>query len=118
MMMKSEEKKIASLYKKLSEGDRQSLMAFAEFLNSRMAVVDEPLGEPLNIVATENESVVGALKRLAKMYPMLDKSKMLNDTSVLVSQHVIQGREKTEVIKELEEMFNEHYQRLRGDIKA
>ena len=111
-MMKSEEKKIASLFRNLSEGDRQSLMAFAEFLSSRTSVVDEPLSEPLDIAATDNESVVGALKRLAKMYPMLDKSKMLNDTSVLVSQHVIQGRAKQEVIKELEEMFKEYYQRL------
>ena len=110
--MKSEEKKIASLYRNLSESDRQSLMAFAEFLNSRSVVVDEPVGEPLEIAAKDNESVVGALKRLAKMYPMLDKSKMLNDTSVLVSQHVIQGRAKVEVIKDLEDMFKEYYQRL------
>jgi len=118
MIVKSEEKKIVSLYKNLSEGDRQSLMAFAEFLSSRTVVVDEPLGEPLDIAAKDNESVVGALKRLAKMYPMLDKSKMLNDTSVLVSQHVIQGRAKEEVIRELEVMFNEYYQRLRGDSRA
>ena len=116
--MKSEEKKIVSLYRNLPEGDRQSLMAFAEFLSSRSVVVDEPIGEPVAIVAGENESVIGALKRLSNMYPMLDKSKMLNDTSVLVSQHVIQGREKAEVIKELEAMFEEHYQRLRGDVRT
>ena len=115
--MKSEEKKIASLYKKLSQPDQQSLMAFAEFLDARSiaVVVDEPIAKPLEIAAKKNESVIGALKRLYQMYPMLDKSKMLNDTSVLVSQHVIQGREKQEVIQDLEVIFKEHYQRLCGD---
>lgn len=114
--MKSEEKKLLSFFKKLSANDQQTLLVFAEFLSTRKEETQEPLAEPIEIEPKENESVVGALKRLSKMYPMLDKSKMLNDTSVLVSQHVIQGRAKDEVIAELEVIFQEHYQRLKGEV--
>jgi hypothetical protein len=41
---------------------------------------------------------------------MLDKSKLLTDTSGLVTQHIMQGRPHVEVIDELEVIFTRHYQ--------
>jgi hypothetical protein len=38
------------------------------------------------------ESVVAAIKRLSKTYEMLDRGPMLNETSALMSAHVLQGR--------------------------
>ena len=55
------------------------------------------------------ESVIAAIKRLSATYPMLDKGKVFNDTSSLMSQHIIQGREAVEVIDELEALFQQEY---------
>lgn len=110
--MKPQEKKLLAVFRQLDEADQQSVRAFAEFLSARGEKVNEPVPEPELIAPKENESVVGALKRLSKSYPMLDKSKMLNDTSLLVSQHVVQGRDKQEVIQELEAVFEKYYQQL------
>ena len=56
--------------------------------------------------------MVKAIRRLSATYPMLDKSKMLNQTSSLVAQHVMQGRETKAVIDELEVVFESHYRKL------
>jgi hypothetical protein len=37
---------------------------------------------------------------------------MLNETSVLMTQHVISGRDAAEVIDELEVLFRRHYEKL------
>jgi hypothetical protein len=42
---------------------------------------------------------------------MLDKAKLLNETSALMAQHVMQGRPAEEVIDELEIVFEMHYRR-------
>jgi len=59
-----------------------------------------------------SETVVGALKRLSKTYPMLDKSLMLGATSDLVASHILQGTGVAETIDALEEIFREHYREL------
>lgn len=121
------EENLLKLFRALSVADQASLLAFAEFLHGRAgavprvpvarepAPVPEPIPEPIDIPRPEAESVVKAVKRLAQTYPMLDKSKMLNDTSALVMQHVIQGRDAVEVIDELEIVFQRHYERLKAD---
>ena len=68
--------------------------------------------EPEIIQRPEKESVVGALKRLAKSYPMLDKTEMLSATSDLVATTIMQGTDPVGVIDELEDIFSTHYQQL------
>ena len=47
---------------------------------------------------------------------MLDKKAMLGETSDLVTQHIIQGRDVVDVIDELETLFIKKYQALKeGD---
>jgi hypothetical protein len=46
---------------------------------------------------------------------MLNKDTMLHETSALVAQHLIQGRDAMEVIDELEEIFRQRYQSLQQD---
>ncbi len=58
--------------------------------------------------------MVAAVKRLSKTYFMLDKKSMLGETSDLVTQHVIQGRDVVEVIDELEALFSQKYESLKG----
>lgn len=117
------ETQLTDLFRKLPAVEQASLIAFAEFLLSRSGAVParapapppEPvvISEPEPIPRPAQESVVKAVKRLAQTYPMLDKSKMLNDTSTLVMQHVIQGRDAVEVIDELEIVFERYYAQLK-----
>lgn len=115
------EKRLRTLLSQLGESEAETLLAFAEFLASRadadgaaVSGVAQPAAapQPESIARPEKESVVKAIKRLAATYPMLDRSKMLNDTSALMTQHVMHGRAAVEVIDELEVIFQTHYQRF------
>ena len=116
-----DETRLLDLFNALAASDRQSLLDFAEFLQSRtrepnapvQAAPEKPAVQPLP--RPSQETVVAALKRLSASYPMLDKSKLLNETSGLVTQHIIQGREPNDVIDELEAIFVHHYRRWRGE---
>lgn len=113
--MNKREKGLLECFRKLPEAEAQTLLDFAEFLRARMG--EAPLAEvpePIPMARPEGESVVGALKRLSASYHMLDKGKMLNETSMLMAQHVMQGRDAGEVIEELELVFERHYRTLAG----
>lgn len=112
--MNARDKELLRLFRDLPPSAQALLLEFAEFLAAKYQKAGEPLVEPNPIPAPENESVVGALKRLSASFPMLDKAKLLNETSILVSQHVMQGRDKIEVIEEIEAVFNRHYRRYIG----
>ena len=101
-MERDQAEAIVSILEKLSSTDRAAVQSFAEFLAQRggqqaqtTAAVPPPveLPEPEFIPRPEGEKVVSAVKRLAKTYFMLDKTKMLGVTSELVTQHIVQGRE-------------------------
>ena len=109
----ADSKRLAQVFGLLSSEDKAALLAFAEFLLSRAddssdAVEQGPL-EPNRIEPKPGETVVAAIKRLSQSYHMLNRREMLNDTSVLMSAHVIQGRSKESVIDELETQFQRHY---------
>ena len=117
--MASAEQQLSEYFRQLDAGDQATLLAFAAFLASRspapaVTVKAEPvtIPEPEIIERPAEESVVGALKRLAKSYPMLDKTEMLSATSDLVATTIMQGTDPVGVIDELEEIFSTHYQQL------
>lgn len=119
--MNESQQRLQKIFSVLDEQDRSSLLAFAEFLASRqraapVAVSSRPppdLPAPEEIERPESESIVAALKRLAKTYPMLDKGEMLGATSDMVATHVMQGTEPSLVIDQLEAIFAEHYRKLK-----
>lgn len=118
--MNQSDRKLLKLFSELREEDRCTLLAFAEFLHSRgNAGEAAEIPRPATTPRPEQESVVAALKRLSASYHMLDKAKMLHETSALMAQHVMQGRDAVEVIDELEVVFRRHYERLLsgGDAK-
>ena len=98
----------------LPEAQTRELLEFAKFLLARHGAQKE-IQAMREIPRPAAESVVRAIKRLRETYPMLDPSKLLNETSVLMSQHVLQGRGKVEVIDELEVLFRRHYERFVGE---
>jgi len=118
------DKQLLAILDRLGPADRASLLAFAEFLQQRGAPSEAPvvpsapisIPEPVSIERPADESVVAALKRLAKTYPMLDKSEMLRSTSDLVATHIMQGGDTGPVIDQLEEIFSEHYRKLRDGL--
>lgn len=108
--MKKSEKQLVERYRVLPEAERATLLAFAEFLALRCAPPEDQVEAPESIARPQQESVIAAVKRLSATFPMLDKDKMLGETSDLVSQHVVRGRDATEVIDELEHLFRRHYE--------
>jgi hypothetical protein len=105
------EKRILDILGELPDAQVTALLEYAEFLAARYGGSKE-ITSPLDIPRPDKESVVKAIKRLGATYPMLDRSKMLNETSVLMTQHVIQGRGAAEVIDELEILFRRHYEKV------
>lgn len=111
----SDEQRLSRLFRELPKADRATLLAFAEFLVSRAAPDAQTPSprDPQPIPRPAKESVVAAIKRLARTYDMLDRNALLNDTSALMSAHVLQGRSAAEVIDELESVFARHYKLYR-----
>ena len=123
--MASSEQQLTALFQQLGASDQATLLDFAAFLASRtparrVAVKTEPevVPEPDIIERPAGESVVGALKRLSKSYPMLDKTVMLSATSDLVATTIMQGSDPVGVIDELEAIFSEHYEQLKSGNKG
>lgn len=112
--MKPHEKTLLDRFNKLAAPEREMLLSFAEFLCARadgaQPSVAGPPAEPRFIPRPEQESVVAAIKRLSDTYHMLEKPKLLNETSVLMTQHVMQGRDLVDVIDEMEAVFRRHYE--------
>ena len=117
----ADERRLLRLCRKLDAESRRSLLAFAEFLAERAgdaralsgdAVV--PIPEPVPERRPADESVVAAIKRLRRGYPMLDSGTMLEETSALMAQHVLQGRDAASVIDELEALFEARYAALKA----
>jgi hypothetical protein len=109
--LKKSEKQLLEVFRKLSETDQQAIQNFSEFLLERNGAVEEKVAaEPLEIQRPSDESVMAAIKRLTRTYPMINKDHMLNETSSLVAQHIIQGKDAIEVIDELEIVFRRHYE--------
>lgn len=103
--------RLREIAERLPDAQLQALLEYAEFLLERHGAT--PMSaDPLDIPRTENETVVAAIKRLRASYPMLDAAKLLNETSVLMSDHALRGREAGAVIDELEQLFRRHYERL------
>lgn len=123
--MASAEQQLTELFQQLAASDQATLLDFAAFLASRTpapraVVKTEPelVPEPEIIERPAQESVVGALKRLSKSYPMLDKTVMLGATSELVATTIMQGSDPVAVIDELEVIFKGHYEQLKSGNKG
>jgi hypothetical protein len=118
--MASSERQLLDFYQRLGPDEQATLLAFAEFLCQRgPSTVDTPrtdrveIPEPVPIVRPEQESLVAGLKRLSQTYPMLSKTEMLTATSDLVARNIMLGTDPAQVIDQLEDIFREHYRKLR-----
>lgn len=116
----AEERRMLKILRALTAEDRRTLIAFGEFLQGGGAGADpadarpgaalEPPPTPRHEPRPADETVIAAIKRLRRVYPMLDPGEMLHETSSLMAAHVLQGRDSGEVIDELETLFVAHYE--------
>lgn len=115
----ADEKRLRELYRELSDQDQATLLRFAEFLASSVVQEEVPTEFPVpeTIARPQEESVVKAIKRLTATYPMVDRDRLLNETSSLMSAHVLQGRAAQEVIDDLEALFARHYEEMKAEFE-
>jgi len=111
--MKRDEKELLKYFRALPSAQQDTVIAFAEFLAGRVVETPREFGEPELIPRPAEEKVVQAIKRLRLTYPMLDHSKMLQEISDHMTQHLMLGKPAAEVIDEIEALFRRDYEQLR-----
>ncbi len=92
---------------------QQAVVDYATFLVQQYKIqtpVEAGL-KPKAIARPERETVIGAIKRLKKTYYMIDSDTLLDETSSLMGQHILRGRESLAVINELQSIFQVKYEK-------
>lgn len=109
------QRQLLRLYRALPATDRELLLAFAQLLHQRQtqSAPPRPPQQPQPQPRPDHETVIGAIKRLSATYPMLDRGHMLDQTSALMTAHILQGRPAEAVIEELEHIFAQAWQKHR-----
>lgn len=124
--MKEQEQRLLEYYRQLSPQDSHALLRFAAYLATNQATNQgvpeaEMAAQPIVSEATasvpqpqltprpQNERVVDALKRLSASYPMLEKKKLLDQSSTLVAQHIMFGKPARDIIDQIEKVFADAY---------
>ncbi len=104
--------RMQKLFAELDDTHQQSVLEYVEFLHDRGHVRKQEIGVPEPIPRPENETVVGAIKRLKASYHMIESMSVFSDASALMTEHMINGRDAAEVIDEMETLFENAYQKL------
>jgi hypothetical protein len=107
-MAASSEKRFLALLRRLPPEQLEHLVDYVEFLSQRHGLPEET-PEPIHTPRPREETVVQAIRRLCMSYPMIDRSVLFNETSILMAQHTMEGRAALEIIDELELLFRPHY---------
>lgn len=105
-------KQLIELYEAMDDERRQSLSDFADFLYAKADPVIKEMPLPEDIPRPEQETVVGAIKRLKSTYHMVESMSVFSAASSLMTEHMVKGRDVVEVIDEMELLFEQAYQQL------
>jgi hypothetical protein len=113
--MDTDQRRLLACFAKLGAADRDTLLAFADFLAARTpddgdATATAPQ-QPKKIPRPRKESVVAAIRRLTETYYMLERKDMFSDTASLMGAHVMHGRSARDIVDELERAFARQYER-------
>ena len=107
MMGSKRRQALLAAFDRLDQGQQDALMDFAAVLAGR-----DDIAAPA-VMRTEprpaDESVVAAIKRLTRVYPAAERRRLMGPVSMLMAQHALQGRAATEVIDELEAVFERQH---------
>jgi len=110
----SGEAKLIEIYKKLPDIERDKLLSFAEFTAVSCEPRDLIIERPVFVERPADESVVAGIKRMSEVFHMVDRSKILHETSALMAEHMMQGRAAAEVIDDVERLFERTYEKQFG----
>jgi hypothetical protein len=110
-------KELNKCMRALDSQDQQAVLDFASFLRQKTRP-----DESAKIVALveehprpQNETVIGAMKRLRQTYHMLEIDDLLNSASALMGQHILQGKDANSVIDELQAIFEVQYELYKNE---
>lgn len=109
-MADSSDRKLLNIYGRLTSDGRRALLDYAVFLESRYATDETVSQQPQPIERPEEETVIAAIQRLSRSYPMLNREALLHETASYVMQYMVQGRATREVIDDLELYFRRQYE--------
>lgn len=115
--MKNWLQQLEKLMPSLDVERQQAVVDYATFMvqQYRIPPTEEARQEPESIARPVSETVIAAIKRLKKTYYMLETGILLDQTSALMGQHMMQGREASRVIDELETIFKTQYEQYLHD---
>ena len=103
---------LIDLYDAMDDERKKSLCDFADFLYAQADPISKIISPPEESDRPEEETVVGAVKRLKAQYHMIESMAVFSAASVLMTDHMVKGRDVTEVIDEMEILFEEAYKKL------
>jgi len=110
-------KELINLFESLDDERKAGLFEYAEFLLSKGGPVKREIIEPLDIPRPEQETVVGAIKRLKETYPMIESMAVFSSASSLMTEHMVNGRDLVDVIDEMEALFERSHAEMMKDLK-
>ena len=91
-----------TLFERLDEDGRRTLVEYAEFLVGRSAPAEPAASAE---AGPPGESVLQAVRRLNRSYPGMRRAALLPQVGDLLSQHLVDARAAAEVIAELEALY-------------
>jgi hypothetical protein len=103
---------LVDLYQAMDDNRKKSLSDFADFLYAQAEPVAKEIPPPDDVPRPEQETVVGAIKRLKTTYHMVGSMSVFSEASALMTDHMVKGRDVVEVIDEMEVLFDEAYKKL------
>ena len=117
MSMIKSSKELIDLYEAMDDERKLSLCDFADFLYAKAGPVVKEIPPPEEVPRPEQETVVGAVKRLKTKYHMVESMTVFSAASSLMTDHMVKGRDVAEVIDEMEVLFEEAYKNLLQDVE-
>ena len=117
MSMIKSNKELIDLYEAMDDERKLSLCDFADFLYAKAGPVVKEIPPPKDVPRPEQETVVGAVKRLKTKYHMVESMTVFSAASSLMTDHMVKGRDVVEVIDEMEVLFEEAYIDLLQDVE-
>ena len=105
-------KALIDLYESMDDERKLSLCDFADFLYAKAGPVSKEVPAPEDVPRPQEETVVGAVKRLKVKYHMVESMTVFSAASALMTDHMVKGRDVVEVIDEMEVLFENAYKKL------
>ena len=108
-------KELTDLYEAMDDERKLSLCDFADYLYAKAEPVAKEIAAPEEVTRPQEETVVGAVKRLKVKYHMIESMTVFSAASTLMTDHMVKGRDVIEVIDEMEILFDDAYKNLLKD---